>query len=250
MWADLLANINGWFASVGEQFYKNFIQDDRWELYLEGLTNTLIVAAGAAVLGVLLGVVLALMRLSKVGILRGIATLYVNIIRGTPVVLQLLIMYFIVMLSYRGPATVVAILTFGLNSGAYVSEMVRGGILAVDKGQTEAGRSLGLSSASTMVLMKGEAITAGSKVLIVLPQMFKIVLPSLLNEFITLLKETAVVGYIGLRDLTKAGDQVRGVTFSPYMPLLVVAAIYLLIVSLLTYVFNRIERKVRASDLR
>lgn len=237
MWADLLANINGWFASVGEQFYKNFIQDDRWELYLEGLTNTLIVAAGAAVLGVLLGVVLALMRLSKVGILRGIATLYVDIIRGTPVVLQLLIMYFIVMLSYRGPATVVAILTFGLNSGAYVSEMVRGGILAVDKGQTEAGRSLGLSSASTMVL-------------IVLPQMFKIVLPSLLNEFITLLKETAVVGYIGLRDLTKAGDQVRGVTFSPYMPLLVVAAIYLLIVSLLTYVFNRIERKVRASDLR
>ena len=115
--------------------------------------------------------------------------------------------------------------------------MVRGGILAVDKGQTEAGRSLGLSAGATMRL-------------IVLPQMFKITLPSLLNEFIMLLKETAVVGYIGLRDLTKAGDKVRGITYSPYMPLLVVAAIYLLIVTLLTYIFGRIERKVRESDLR
>ncbi|MBE5767055.1 MAG: amino acid ABC transporter permease [Clostridiales bacterium] len=226
-----------WFESVGDQFYKNFIYQDRWRLYMEGLGNTLLIAAGAAVLGIILGIIIALMRLSKSRLLNGIASFYVNLIRGTPIVLQLLIMYFIVMMSYRGPAAVVAILTFGLNSGAYVSEMVRGGILAVDKGQTEAGRSLGLSAGATMRL-------------IVLPQMFKITLPSLLNEFIMLLKETAVVGYIGLRDLTKAGDQVRGITYSPYMPLLVVAAIYLLIVTLLTYIFGRIERKVRESDLR
>jgi len=233
VWAEMLA----WFESVGDQFYKNFIYQDRWRLYMEGLGNTLLIAAGAAVLGIILGIIIALMRLSKSRLLNGIASFYVNLIRGTPIVLQLLIMYFIVMMSYRGPAAVVAILTFGLNSGAYVSEMVRGGILAVDKGQTEAGRSLGLSAGATMRL-------------IVLPQMFKITLPSLLNEFIMLLKETAVVGYIGLRDLTKAGDQVRGITYSPYMPLLVVAAIYLLIVTLLTYIFGRIERKVRESDLR
>ena len=225
-------------------FYTQFITYNGYKTVLNGLIATVEIAVLGLIIGILIGTLIALVKVMpkyKImpRILNRVCDVYVGFFRGTPMVVQLLIGNFVLLPALGIPADgiTVAIVIFGLNSGAYVSEMVRGGILAVDKGQTEAGRSLGLSSASTMVL-------------IVLPQMFKIVLPSLLNEFITLLKETAVVGYIGLRDLTKAGDQVRGVTFSPYMPLLVVAAIYLLIVSLLTYVFNRIERKVRASDLR
>ncbi|MDO4548625.1 MAG: amino acid ABC transporter permease [Clostridia bacterium] len=233
--------LSAWFISIYEQFRFNIIDGDRYKMLMEGLGVTLTVALFAAVIGVLLGSVIALMRLSNARIgkwypLRWLATIYVGVIRGTPVVVQLLIMYFIILLPFAWISkTTAAILCFGLNSAAYVSEMVRGGILSVDKGQTEAGRSLGLSGASTMLL-------------IVLPQAAKNTLPSLFNEFIMLLKETSIVGYIGLMDLAKAGDYIRSRTYSAFFPLLTVAAIYLVIVMALTKVFATIERRMRKGD--
>ncbi len=230
-----------WFQSIGTQFQFNILDGDRYKMLLDGLGVTLTVALSAAVIGMALGCAVALMRLSNARIgrwyfLRWISTIYVDIIRGTPVVVQLMIMYFIILVPFKDLSkTTAAILAFGLNSAAYVSEMVRGGILAVDKGQTEAGRSLGLSGASTMIL-------------IVLPQMIKITLPSLFNEFIMLLKETSVVGFIGLMDLTKAGDYIKSRTYEPFFPLLVVAAIYLVMVLGLTKVFTRIEGRLRQGD--
>lgn len=230
-----MQGISGLFQSFWAQFSQNLIEGDRYKMLLEGLGTTLQVALAAAVIGMVMGCLLALMALSKARVLRGISSLYVTVIRGTPVVVQLLIMYFIIMLPYKGPKTVVAIITFGANSAAYVSEMVRGGILAVDKGQTEAGRSLGLSGASTMLL-------------IVLPQTVKIILPSLFNEFIMLLKETSVVGFIGLMDLTKAGDFIRSRTASAFFPLLTVAAVYLVMVTALTVLSKWMERRLRQGD--
>jgi polar amino acid transport system permease protein/polar amino acid transport system substrate-binding protein len=235
-----LTGFEAWFQGVAQDFDFNIIQGDRYKMLLDGLCVTAKVALAAALLGVLLGSLIALMRLSnwRVGRmypLRAISSAYVDVIRGTPVVTQLLIMNFIILLSYRGPKEVVAILTFGLNSAAYVSEMVRGGILAIDKGQTEAGRSLGLSASSTMAL-------------IVMPQAIKVIVPSLFNEFVMLLKETSVVGFIGLMDLTKAGDYIRSRTFSAFFPLITVAVVYFVIISVLTRVFNRLERRLRQGD--
>ncbi|MBQ3222700.1 MAG: amino acid ABC transporter permease [Clostridia bacterium] len=204
-------------------------------MLVDGLTTTLKISGVSCVAGVVLGSVIALMRLSKNGLLRGVSTLYVNVVRGTPVVVQLMIIYYIVL---AAPSKIVAaMVTFSVNSAAYVSEMVRGGILAVDKGQTEAGRSLGLGAASTMLL-------------IVLPQTIKIIIPSLFNEFITLLKETSVVGFIGLMDLSKAGDFIRSRTYSAFFPLIAVAVIYLVLVTILTKVFGIIEGRLRKSDIR
>ena len=169
--------------------------------------------------------------------LRAISSFYVDVIRGTPMVVQLMIMYYVILASSSLSKELIAIISFGLNSAAYTSEIVRGGILAVDKGQTEAGRSLGLSSAQTMML-------------VVLPQSVRIVIPSLFNEFIMLLKETSVVGFIGLVDLTKAGDFIRSRTFSAFFPLMTVAVTYFVIVSLLTRVFGRMERRLRKGDGR
>ena len=185
---------------------------------------------------------IALMRLSNAHIgkwkfLQSISSIYVDVIRGTPVVVQLMIMYYVILTSPDISKLTVSVITFGLNSAAYVSEMVRGGILAVDKGQTEAGRSLGLSASATMLL-------------IVLPQTIKIIIPSLFNEIIMLLKETSVVGFIGYMDLTKAGDFIRSRTYSAFFPLLTVAAVYLIIVTVLTRVFIRVERRLRQGDIR
>jgi His/Glu/Gln/Arg/opine family amino acid ABC transporter permease subunit len=233
----------GFFEQLARDFQFNIIDGDRYLMLVRGLGTTVLIAMCAAIIGIVLGSVIALMRLSawRVGKtfypLRAISSFYVDVIRGTPMVVQLMIMYYVILASSSLSKELIAIISFGLNSAAYTSEIVRGGILAVDKGQTEAGRSLGLSSAQTMML-------------VVLPQSVRIVIPSLFNEFIMLLKETSVVGFIGLVDLTKAGDFIRSRTFSAFFPLMTVAVTYFVIVSLLTRVFGRVERRLRKGDGR
>lgn len=227
--------------TLSERFIAAFITGDRWKQYLAGLGITLEVAIFAGILGIIIGTVVALMKLStteegKPTILNYIATVYVDIIRGTPSVLQLLIMWFIIMASSNN-GILVASLSFGINSGAYVSEIVRGGILAVDKGQMEAGRSLGLSKAATMRY-------------IILPQAIKNVIPPLGNEFITLIKETAIVGYVSLADLTRVANQVASRTYDAFMPLIGAAVVYFVIIKLLTILLGKLERRMRKSDKR
>ena len=224
-----------------ERFVAAFITGERWKLYISGLGITIEIALFAGILGIIIGTIVALMKLTtdddgRPTVLSVIATIYVDIIRGTPSVLQLLIMWFIVMASSNN-GILVASLSFGINSGAYVSEIVRGGILAVDKGQMEAGRSLGLSRFQTMRY-------------VVLPQAFKNALPPLCNEFITLLKETAIVGYVGLSDLTRVANQISSATYQAFMPLIGAAVIYLIIVKLLTILFGKMERRMRQGDNR
>ena len=227
--------------TLSERFIAAFITGDRWKQYLAGLGITLEVAIFAGILGIIIGTVVALMKLSttedgRPTILNYIATVYVDIIRGTPSVLQLLIMWFIIMASSNN-GILVASLSFGINSGAYVSEIVRGGILAVDKGQMEAGRSLGLSKAATMRY-------------IILPQAIKNVIPPLGNEFITLIKETAIVGYVSLADLIRVANQVASRTYDAFMPLIGAAVVYFVIIKLLTILLGKLERRMRKSDKR
>ena len=230
-----------WFESVGKKFVMAFVEGDRWKLYIKVLGVTLEIALFAAIIGLLIGTVVALMRLStkrdgKKTIWARIAGVYIDVIRGTPSVLQLLIMWFVIMKNCHN-GILVAVLSFGINSGAYVSEIVRAGILAVDKGQTEAGRSLGLSKAQTMIY-------------IVIPQAIKNVLPPIGNEFIVLLKETAIVGYVSLTDLTRAANQITSRTYEAFMPLIGAAVIYFTIIKILTILLERLERRLRKSDNR
>ena len=230
-----------WFESVGKKFVMAFVEGDRWKLYIKGLGVTLEIALFAAIIGLLIGTVVALMRLStkrdgKKTIWARIAGVYIDVIRGTPSVLQLLIMWFVIMKNCHN-GILVAVLSFGINSGAYVSEIVRAGILAVDKGQTEAGRSLGRSKAQTMIY-------------IVIPQAIKNVLPPIGNEFIVLLKETAIVGYVSLTDLTRAANQITSRTYEAFMPLIGAAVIYFTIIKILTILLERLERRLRKSDNR
>lgn len=218
-----------------------FVTGDRWKLYFKGLGVTMQVAAMAAVLGIIIGTIVAFMKISvrkngKRTILSHIANVYIDIIRGTPSVLQLMIMYFAILASSKN-AIMIAGLSFGINSGAYVAEIIRAGILAVDKGQTEAGRSLGLSNFQTMCY-------------IVIPQAFKNVLPPLVNEFIVLLKETAIVGYVGLSDLTRVANQIASKTFDSFTPLIGAAVIYFVIIKILTKLLEKLERRMRRSDNR
>lgn len=243
--------MNEWFNNLSDEFTLNFIKDNRWEWLVQGLKNTLIITFFATLIGIAIGVVIAIIRstydknydtLKKnknlgyyfLSILNAVCKVYLTIIRGTPVVVQLLIMYFIIMASSNSE-TLIAIIAFGINSGAYVAEIFRGGIMSIDKGQFEAGRSLGFNYIQTMIY-------------IIIPQMFKVVLPTLCNEFIVLLKETSIAGYVGIVDLTKAGDLIRGRTFSAFMPLIAVAIIYLLIVMLFTWLVGKLERRLRNSD--
>lgn len=240
-----------WFNEISYEFFVNFIKDNRWEWIVKGFKNTLIITLFATLIGIAIGVIIAIIRstydknsstLKKkknfgyylLGILNAICKVYLTIIRGTPVVLQLLIMYFVIMVSSDNDI-VVAIVAFGVNSGAYVAEIFRGGIMSIDKGQFEAGRSLGFNYIQTMIY-------------VIIPQMFKVVLPTLCNEFIVLLKETSIAGYVGIVDLTKAGDLIRGRTFSAFMPLVAVAIIYLVIVMLFTWLVGKLERRLRNSD--
>ena len=233
--------MQAWLEKVNKMFQMAFVTEDRWKLYLNGLGVTLKVALFAAILGLAIGTIVALMKLStnrkgKKTIWARIANVYIDIIRGTPSVLQLLIMWFIVMKSCKN-GVLVAVLSFGINSGAYVAEIVRAGILAVDKGQTEAGRSLGLSKAQTMIY-------------IIIPQAIKNVLPPIGNEFIVLLKETAIVGYVSLSDLTRVANQVSSRTYEAFMPLIGAAVIYFVIIKILTILLDKLERRLRKSDNR
>ncbi len=237
---DYIANLN-WVQNLTKKITAAFITEDRWKLYFEGLGVTLEVSLIAVVIGILIGTLVAIMKLStrkngKPTIWARIANVYIDIIRGTPAVLQLLIMYFGI-LSFSRNSVMIAAISFGINSGAYVAEIIRAGILAVDKGQTEAGRSLGLSGAQTMIY-------------IVLPQAFKNVLPPLVNEFIVLIKETAIVGYVGLSDLTRVANQMTSKLYDGFTPLVGAAVIYFVLVKILTKLLGLLERRLRKSDRR
>ena len=216
-----------------EQFNAAFITDDRWKLYFQGLWTTLEIVLFATILGLAVGTISCLMYMSttkkgKPTVLHYIAMIYIDIIRGTPSVLQLLIMWFIIMKSSTN-GVLVAVISFGINSGAYVSEIMRGGIQAVNKGQLEAGDSLGITRFTTMRY-------------VILPQAFRNALPALCNEFITLLKETAIVGYVSLADLTRVANQVASRTYQPFMPLIGAAVIYFVIIKFFTILFGNLER--------
>ena len=234
--------------SLKERFIFNFIDDNRWKYLWDGLGATLKVTFFALVVGVVIGVILAIIRSTHdknikdmkgaskaiLKVLDIIARVYLTVIRGTPVVVQLMIMYYVIMVSSTNKI-LVATIAFGMNSGAYVAEIFRSGIMAIDNGQFEAGRSLGFNFVQTMQY-------------IIIPQAFKNVLPALANEFIVLLKETSVSGYIAMHDLTKGGDIIRSRTYDAFMPLIGVAIIYLAMVMFFTYLVSILERRLRNSE--
>ncbi len=254
MYNFILANrvaldLNSWFAKIKDEFYINFIAEDRYMYLVKGLWMTLQITFFAVLLGIALGVIAAIVRSThdktikemRPGLAKGlliffnaIVTLYLTVIRGTPVVVQLMIMYYIIFASSTN-AMLVAVLAFGINSGAYVAEIIRSGIMSIDNGQFEAGRSLGFNYIQTMYY-------------IVIPQALKNVLPALANEFIVLIKETSVSGYVGIMDLTRGGDVIRSRTFVAFMPLFAVAAIYLIIVVIFSKLVTVMERRLRNSE--
>ena len=228
-----------WLQNFRDAFVLNFIKDDRWKYLTEGLYVTLLITAFAVLMGLFLGFIVAMIRSTyqntgKLKFLNALSVVYLTVIRGTPVLVQLMIIYYVIFSSGNVNKIIVAILAFGINSGAYQAEIFRAGINAVPKGQFEAGRSLGFNYYQTM----------GN---IIMPQAFKNILPALGNEFIVLVKETSIAGYIALVDITKAGDIIRSRTYSAFMPLLAVALIYLVIVMGLTYLINLLERWLRRS---
>ena len=229
--------------SLSDRLYDALIYKDRWHYITNGLEYTIIITICALIIGLILGSMSAIVKTAYqnnkrnpgLAILNFIVSIYLTVIRGTPTVVQLMIMYFIIWQS--GTSLEVAIAAFGINSGAYLAEVLRSGIQSVDRGQMEAGRSLGLSYPQTMWK-------------IILPQAFKNVAPAIFNEFITLLKETTVAGYVGIQELTKGGDIIRSITYDAVPPLLIVALIYLVIVIGLTQILRVIERRLAQSDLR
>ncbi|MBQ4075503.1 MAG: amino acid ABC transporter permease [Clostridia bacterium] len=241
-------------------FKLNFIDENRWEFLVDGLGVTLLITLFSTILGIIIGVIVAgvCSTWDKNGerMYRGvgkfflqlgnkICRVFLTVIRGTPVVIQLMLFYFVILVSVTDwdlgflgtvkSGVIVAIIAFGINSGAYVAEIIRGGIMSIDQGQFEAGRSLGFNYIQTMWH-------------IIIPQALKNVLPSLANEFIVLLKETSVAGYVAVMDLTKAGDIIKGVTYSPFLPLIAVAIIYLILVIFFTWLVGKLERRLRNSE--
>jgi len=238
-----------WFQGFQADFYLNFIAKDRWKLLLNGLGATLEITLVACLIGIAIGTIIAIIRSTwdknqetmRKGVGRTVfslvnklAKLYLTVIRGTPVVIQLMLAYYVIFASSRN-SMLVAMLSFGLNSGAYVAEIIRSGIMSIDNGQFEAGRSLGFNYVRTMQY-------------IIIPQALKNVLPALANEFIVLIKETSVAGYVAIKDLTKAGDTIRGVTYSAFLPLIAVALIYLILVIFFSWLVGKLERRLRNSD--
>jgi len=231
------SGFNGWLEKIQDQFTRCFIEEDRYMLLVKGIGVTIKVSLVALALGLVIGFLIALCNLSSKKPLKAIGTVYTDVIRGTPSVTQLMIIYFVVFASIHWSKWLIAAIAFGINSGAYVSEIIRAGILSIDRGQTEAGRSLGLSSAQTMTR-------------IVMPQAVKNIFPALCNEFIVLIKETAIVGYVGLMDIQKAGDFIKSATFLPFMPLVATAIIYYILIKLLNFGLRKIEKALRKSDVR
>ena len=237
------------WAELKAEFVLNFVEKGRWRFLTEGLLNTLRITFVAVLIGLVIGVVIAIVRSTCdknretmrrgpgrffLALANGVCKVYLTVIRGTPVVVQLMIIYYIIFASSNN-GVAIATLAFGINSGAYVAEIIRGGIMSIDPGQFEAGRSLGFNFTQTMRH-------------IVIPQALKNVLPALANEFIVLLKETSVAGYVSVKDLTKGGDIIRGSTYSPYMPLLAVAVIYLVLVMFFSWLVGKLERRLRSSE--
>ncbi len=228
------------FLLIGDKFYDNFIKDDRWTYLTNGLKTTMLILVLAFVIGIILGFLIAVVRSThdmdgKWGFANWICKLYLTVIRGTPVVVQLMIIYFVIFKAVTLEKFIVGGIAFGLNSAAYVAEIFRSGIMSIDKGQMEAGRSLGFNYRQTMLK-------------IIMPQAFKNVLPALGNEIITLFKETSVAGYIGMMDLTKGGDIIRSKTYDGFFPLIAVALVYLVIVIIMTRLLELLERRLRRSD--
>ena len=246
-----MTGIVNWFAEFGTKLQFVFMEDDRYLQMIRGFFNTLKITAGALCVGIVIGIIVAAIRSSYdknletlklrggfgfhlFRLLNGICRLYLTVIRGTPVVVQLMICYFVIFVSAKDGIPV-AIFAFGINSGAYVAEIFRGGNMSIDGGQFEAGRSLGFNYLQTMWH-------------IIIPQMFKAVLPTLCNEFIALLKETSVAGYVGVVDLTKAGNIIAGRTYDYFIPLFTVALVYLFLVVVLSWLVGRLERRLRRSE--
>ncbi len=238
-----------WIIKLMRDFNTAFVVDNRWKYLVEGVENTLVLTFFALILGVALGVIIAAIRVTydkqytqmKKGISKFLlcignifSKVYLTVIRGTPAMVQILIIFFIIMASSSNKM-LCGIIAFGINSGAYVAEIIRGGIMSIDEGQTEAGRSLGFNYTQTMAF-------------IILPQTFKSILPALANEFIVLLKETAIAGYVGVTDLTRGANIIRGITYQSFWPLLAIAAVYLVMVLFFTWLVGILERRLRKNE--
>ena len=249
MFDQLIANLTAWLTKLKADFILNFVAENRWQYLTSGLKTTLALTLLSTILGIALGVIVAIVRSSHdklcddrrggtgrriLGFFNGLCKVYLTVIRGTPVIVQLLIIYYVILASSSNKL-LVGVIAFGINSGAYVAEIVRSGIMSIDNGQFEAGRSLGFNYVQTMWH-------------IIIPQAFKNVLPALANEFIVLLKETSVCGYIAMQDITKGAYIIIGRTYSPFMPLIAIALIYLIMVMFFTWLVGKLERRLRSSD--
>lgn len=238
-----------WFMSIADQFNTAFVVDNRWKYIVKGLGNTLLITLFALVIGVVIGIVVSAIRSTydkqhdtmrkgfgkfAFSVLNKICKIYLTVIRGTPVMIQIMIIYFVIMASSDNKI-LCAVVAFGVNSGAYVAEIIRSGIMSIDQGQMEAGRSLGYNYIQTMWY-------------IILPQAFKNILPALANEFIVLLKETSIACYVGVPDLTGGANIIRGITYQSFFPLIVVALIYLLMVMFFTKLVGMLERRLKNSE--
>ena len=232
--------MGAWFETLQNKFYNDFIKDDRWRYLWDGLGVTLQITFFAIIIGIILGFIIAVIRSThdmtgKMKVGNAICKFYLTLFRGTPVVVQLMIIYFVIFAAVDIDKTFVAVIAFGLNSAAYVAEIFRSGIMSLDRGQFEASRSLGLNYSRTMIS-------------VIMPQAFKNVLPALANEFIVLLKETSVACYVAVNDLTKGGEIIRSQTYIQAMPLLIVAALYLIMVVFFSHLVSKLERRLRSSD--
>ncbi len=226
-----------WVATLLEGLSNTFIKDGRWHWFVSGLGYTLLISFFSVILGLIIGVVMAFGRLSKHKLPRFLSGMYIDIIRGTPTMVQLLIIYYIIFGSVTIPRWIVGCIAFGINSGAYMAEIVRGGILSVNAGQTEAGLSLGMTHRQTMRY-------------IIMPQAMKNILPAMGNEFVVLIKETAVIGMVANIDLVGAARKVQSLTFDYVIPLLSVAAIYYVVIKIISIFLNKLEASMRKSDKR